>query len=200
MVCTLLGRVSSISLRVCNHRCPRCVSSAPPEVNSCLADGQEMARRRTRRMPSCHFFTYRRSHDCGWLVLVLATRPCPQPQDCSLCQTSALQVGGQRCLEPYLLTRNCILVLRTLSVVSGMPFCKSLGYPSRSVTAGSEDLVKVAWRGRWARQKTVEFYLQEVAAQIVLQRLPLASRSLISDLRPFAAKLVSFYSSHPRSN
>ena len=26
----------------------------------------------------------------------------------------------------------------------------------------TEDLVKVAWRGRWARQKTVEFYLQEV--------------------------------------
>ena len=51
----------------------RCVSSAPHEVNSCLADRQEMARRRTRRMPSCHFFTYRRSHDCGWLVLVLAT-------------------------------------------------------------------------------------------------------------------------------
>ena len=91
----------------------------------------------------------------------------------------------------------------------GIPFKKC----DRGVTPGvlrgsgathlyldTEDLVKVAWRGRWARQKTVEFYLQEVAAQIVLQRLPLESRCLISDLRPFAAKLISFYSSPGRSN
>ena len=29
----------------------------------------------------------------------------------------------------------------------------------------TEDLPLVAWRGRWSKTKTVEFYLQEVAAQ-----------------------------------
>ena len=67
----------------------------------------------------------------------------------------------------------------------------------------TEDLSKVAWPGRWARQKTVEFYLQEVAAQVILQRLPAECRNKISDLRPLAAKLMAFYSSvvpkHPDS-
>ena len=66
------------------------------------------------------------------------------------------------------------------------------------------DLVKVAWRGRWARQKTVEFYLQEVAAQVVLQRLPAHSRARIAGLAEFSARLVEAYacsatrSKHPR--
>ena len=57
----------------------------------------------------------------------------------------------------------------------------------------TEDLGKVAWRGRWVRQKTVEYYLQEVAAQIILQRLCAESRERISALRPFAAKLMRFW-------
>eukprot|EP00439_Symbiodinium_sp_Y106_P030937 s162_g3.t1 len=36
----------------------------------------------------------------------------------------------------------------------------------------TEDLSRVAWRGRWSRQKTLEFYVQEVAAQMIVQRLP----------------------------
>ena len=36
----------------------------------------------------------------------------------------------------------------------------------------TEDLQKVAWRGRWAKLKTVEYYVQEVAAQLFLHRLP----------------------------
>ncbi|CAE7648076.1 unnamed protein product [Symbiodinium sp. CCMP2592] len=34
----------------------------------------------------------------------------------------------------------------------------------------TEDLPLVAWRGRWSKTKTVEFYLQEVAAQLLLHR------------------------------
>ena len=33
----------------------------------------------------------------------------------------------------------------------------------------TEDIALVAWRGPWAKMKTVEFYLQEVAAQLLLQ-------------------------------
>ncbi|CAE7456050.1 cigA, partial [Symbiodinium necroappetens] len=57
----------------------------------------------------------------------------------------------------------------------------------------TEGLVKVARRGRWARQKTVEFYLQEVAAQVVLQRLPAQSRARIAGLAEFSARLVEAY-------
>ena len=43
----------------------------------------------------------------------------------------------------------------------------------------SEDLQKVAWRGRWARMRTVEHYVQEVAAQLFLHQLPSAAKSRI---------------------
>ena len=49
-----------------------------------------------------------------------------------------------------------------------------------------EDVQLVAWRGRWAKLKTVEFYLQEVAANLLLQQLSPASRDRISTLRRFA--------------
>ena len=43
----------------------------------------------------------------------------------------------------------------------------------------TEDLQKVAWRGRWARMRTVEYYVQEVAAQLFLHQLPPSVRSKI---------------------
>ena len=36
----------------------------------------------------------------------------------------------------------------------------------------TEHVPLLAWRGRWARQKTLEYYLQEVAAQMLLGRAP----------------------------
>ena len=35
----------------------------------------------------------------------------------------------------------------------------------------SEDVQWVAWRGRWARHRTLEFYLQEVSAQLLVHEL-----------------------------
>ena len=96
----------------------------------------------------------------------------------------------------------------------GIPFKKADKGVTPGVLRGSgamhlylatEDLVKVAWCGRWARQKTVEFYLQEVAAQVVLQRLPPFSRARIAGLAEFSARLVEAWlqgapaSKHPRS-
>ena len=54
----------------------------------------------------------------------------------------------------------------------------------------TEDLSKVQWRGRWARLKTVEFYLQEVGAQLLLARLPAGSRDRIRFYRRFAGPLM----------
>ena len=54
----------------------------------------------------------------------------------------------------------------------------------------TEDISLVAWRGRWSKIKTVEFYLQEVAAQLMLQRLSSNARDRISFLRSFARRLI----------
>lgn len=43
----------------------------------------------------------------------------------------------------------------------------------------SEDIAWIAWRGRWARTKTLEFYLQEVAAQLLLHQLDPVARETI---------------------
>ena len=45
----------------------------------------------------------------------------------------------------------------------------------------SEDINWVAWRGRWSRVRTLEYYLQEVGAQI-----------LIHELRPRAKARIEF--------
>ena len=43
----------------------------------------------------------------------------------------------------------------------------------------TENIPLVCWRGRWTRLKTLEFYLQEVAAQVMMNGLPKASQLLI---------------------
>ena len=55
----------------------------------------------------------------------------------------------------------------------------------------TEDVQLVAWRGRWSKLKTVEFYLQEVAAQLLLQQLSATSRAKLAILRAYASKLVA---------
>ncbi|CAE7810303.1 unnamed protein product [Symbiodinium sp. CCMP2592] len=54
----------------------------------------------------------------------------------------------------------------------------------------TEDLGLVAWRGRWSKVKTLEFYLQEVAAQLLLQQLPASARARIAVLRSYARRLM----------
>ena len=54
----------------------------------------------------------------------------------------------------------------------------------------TEDINLIAWRGRWSKVRTIELYLQEVAAQLLLQQLPDWSRSRIALLRRFARPLL----------
>ena len=56
--------------------------------------------------------------------------------------------------------------------------------------AETEDLALVAWRGRWSKIKTIEFYLQEVAAQLLLQQLGPAAREKIRLFSSFARALL----------
>ena len=46
----------------------------------------------------------------------------------------------------------------------------------------SEDINWVAWRGRWSRVRTLEYYLQEVGAQMLIHELDPISRSRITSL------------------
>eukprot|EP00438_Fugacium_kawagutii_P033912 Skav205523 [mRNA] locus=scaffold4253:32384:35068:+ [translate_table: standard] len=46
----------------------------------------------------------------------------------------------------------------------------------------SEDVQWVAWRGRWARNRTLEFYLQEVSAQLLIHELPRSAKPLLFQL------------------
>ncbi|CAE7728840.1 carA2, partial [Symbiodinium necroappetens] len=59
-----------------------------------------------------------------------------------------------------------------------------------------EDVQLVAWRGRWAKMKTVEFYLQEVAANLLVQQLSDSARSRIAVLRSAARRLLFLVTKH----
>ena len=59
-----------------------------------------------------------------------------------------------------------------------------------------EDVQLVAWRGRWAKMKTVEFYLQEVAANLLLQQLSDSARARISVLRSASRRLLALVTAH----
>ena len=43
----------------------------------------------------------------------------------------------------------------------------------------TEDIPKIAWRGRWSKVKTLEHYIQEVSAQLFLHSLSDASKHRI---------------------
>lgn len=43
----------------------------------------------------------------------------------------------------------------------------------------SEDVQWVAWRGRWAKQRTLEIYLQEVSAQLLVHELPAGAKQAL---------------------
>lgn len=63
----------------------------------------------------------------------------------------------------------------------------------------TEDLQLVQWRGRWTKQKTVEFYLQEVAAQLMLHRLDDLSKERVRALSSFARHVLAWHCATLRS-
>ena len=45
----------------------------------------------------------------------------------------------------------------------------------------TEDIPLICWRGRWRKLPTVGFYLQEVAAQLLLTDLPADARRCMAE-------------------
>ena len=56
-----------------------------------------------------------------------------------------------------------------------------------------DDLGKVQWRGRWAQMKTLEFYIQEVAAQTLVGKLDPVSRERVKVFNEFALPLFEAF-------
>lgn len=54
----------------------------------------------------------------------------------------------------------------------------------------TEDVPWIAWRGRWARQKTLEYYLQEVSAQLLLHELSSLSKFKIEQFSKFSWSIL----------
>ena len=54
----------------------------------------------------------------------------------------------------------------------------------------TEDISLIAWRGRWTKLKTVEFYLQEVAAQLMLHQLDPLAKHRVQFLSNFSAAVL----------
>ena len=59
----------------------------------------------------------------------------------------------------------------------------------------TEDIPRVQWRGRWAQAKTLEFYIQEAAAQSMLARMAPEAFKQVKFLSQFAASLMSSFCS-----
>lgn len=57
----------------------------------------------------------------------------------------------------------------------------------------SEDIARVQWRGRWAQLKTVEYYIQEVAAQILVAKLDPLSKLRIRILASASGALLKLF-------
>lgn len=73
----------------------------------------------------------------------------------------------------------------------GIPFSQANQGATPGVLRGSgatymytqvEDVSWIAWRGRWSRLRTLEYYLQEVAASVLLHQLHPWARSKIEEL------------------
>eukprot|EP00438_Fugacium_kawagutii_P022150 Skav235748 [mRNA] locus=scaffold803:24495:31367:+ [translate_table: standard] len=55
-----------------------------------------------------------------------------------------------------------------------------------------ENIPKIAWRGRWSKTQTLEYYIQEVGAQLFLHTLPKAVKETILFLDQHCGTVVHF--------
>ena len=81
----------------------------------------------------------------------------------------------------------------------GVPFRQAEKGATPGVLRGSgatylysccEDVNWIAWRGRWARVKTLEYYLQEVAAQMLIHELSSKSKVRIFALADYSYQVL----------
>lgn len=54
----------------------------------------------------------------------------------------------------------------------------------------TEDLSWISWRGRWSRQRTLEYYLQEVGSQLLIHQLSTVSKSTIFSMADVSSAVI----------
>lgn len=57
----------------------------------------------------------------------------------------------------------------------------------------TENIPLILWRGRWARLRTYEFYLQEVAAQVFTHSLSQQSQLLVERLHTPCPRVFRYF-------
>eukprot|EP00435_Cladocopium_sp_Y103_P053469 s2702_g17.t1 len=108
----------------------------------------------------------------------------------SLTPTAPLFVGGA---SAYRRRWNAVLSKLGISVSMhsrGATPAVLRGSGATALYLQSEDLSLIQWRGRWAQLKTVEHYIQEVAAQSLLAQLSPRSRDVIKLFAEAAEPLI----------
>ena len=86
-------------------------------------------------------------------------------------------------------------VLGRLGISVSMPSRRATpavlrGSGATALCLESEDLSLIQWRGRWAQLKTVEHYIQEVAAQSLLAQMPPEDRAVVKLFADAAGPLL----------
>ena len=132
----------------------------------------------------------RRQHgriDDSSIIMICETLFFDLPLDCRLFPGSISSFRKQW---------NCILAKLEI------PFKQSARGATPGVLRGSgatylyhfsEDINWVAWRGRWSRIKTLEHYLQEVGAQILIHELKPRAKARIECLADASGSVLWFF-------
>ena len=63
----------------------------------------------------------------------------------------------------------------------------------------TEDVEKIQWRGRWQQRKTLEYYLQDVAGQLLLAKLTQSQRLQVMRLASFSEAVLDCFLKAPRA-
>ena len=107
--------------------------------------------------------------------------------------TTPLFPGGP---HAYRSRWNSVLTRLSIPVVQRDQGCTPAvlrGSGATHMFMSCEDLPRVQWRGRWAQQKTLEFYIQEVGAQSMLSKLSPAAHSKVKLLADFSSALMAHF-------
>ena len=96
--------------------------------------------------------------------------------------------------------------LAKLLAYLGIPFGRKFGGPTLASLRGTgatelylmtEDIAKIAWRGRWRSMTSLERYLQDSAGALLLQQLTPESRALIRVFAEAAAGVLNAFVRDP---
>ena len=138
-------------------------------------------------------FVIQRLHVCSKATLSDRRLQCD-----SSCFTSILQFRSEQSTLPWDNKHFQEAMERTAFLFGcASPSSRSWSDPRSFAGSGAtfyytmtEDLSWISWRGRWARQRTLEYYLQEVGSQLLIHQLSTVSKSTIFSLADVSSAVI----------